>query len=203
MDVDPDKALAALEQLEGERERRLQAKVDSGEVVVQTVTVVCTRDGDVEEATARGLARNPAPDDGRPVHREFFYVFTGVPRDPNFGQWERSPQIQIASSEGTADPPNEVEPARPGVHLSPTEPTYIFTTTRAATNDDPGAISEALWSVDEDGCVVLTNLEGRHITGRALLKDEDPLTVARSLLREAEAPIDFNRPLRYPKLGLA
>jgi hypothetical protein len=51
--------------------------------------------------------------------------------------------------------------------------------------------------------VVLTNLEGRHITGRALLKDEDPLTVARSLLREAEAPKDFNRPLRYPKLGLA
>ena len=51
--------------------------------------------------------------------------------------------------------------------------------------------------------MVLTNLEGRHITGRALLKDEDPAAVARALLREVEGPKDFNRPLRYPKLGLA
>jgi hypothetical protein len=86
---------------------------------------------------------------------------------------------------------------------SHSQPAYIFVTTRQATNDDPGAIAEALWSVDEDGCVVLTNLEGRHITGRALLKDEDPLTVARALLREAEEPKDFNRPIHYPKLGLA
>jgi hypothetical protein len=91
------------------------------------------------------------------------------------------------------------------VNLSPSsQPAYIFTTTRPATDDgDPGAIAEALWSVDEDGCVVLTNLEGRHIGGRALLKDEDPAAVARSLLREAEAPKDFNRPIHYLKLGLA
>ena len=30
-DIDHDKALAALEQLEAEKERRLQAKIDSGE----------------------------------------------------------------------------------------------------------------------------------------------------------------------------
>jgi hypothetical protein len=203
-DIDPDKALAALEQLEAERGRRLQDKIDSGELVSQTITVVCTRDEDVEEATARALARHPALDDGRAIHREFFYVFTGVPRDPDFGQWEQSPQVQ-ASSEGIADPPDEVEPAGGDVvNLSPpSQPAYIFVTTRQATNDDPGQIAEALWSVDEDGCVVITNLEGRHINGRALLKDEDPAAVARALLREAEEPKDFQRPIHYPKLGLA
>jgi hypothetical protein len=39
---------------------------------------------------------------------------------------------------------------------------YIFVTTRQATDDgDPGVIAEALWSV-EDGCVVLTDLDGRQ-----------------------------------------
>ncbi len=51
--------------------------------------------------------------------------------------------------------------------------------------------------------MVLTNLEGRYINGRALLKDEDPAAVARALLREAEAPKDFQRPLHYPKMGHA
>ena len=201
-DIDPDRALAALEQLEAEKERRLQGKIDSGELVPQTVTVVCFRDEDVEEATARALARHPAPDDGRTV-REFFYVFSGVPRDPAFGQWV---QIQTASSEeGIIAHPDEVEPAGGDVvNLSPpSQPAYIFTTTRQATNDDPGAIAEALWSVDEDGCVVLTNLEGRYIGGRALLKDEDPAAVARALLREAEEPKDFQRPIHYPKMGHA
>ncbi len=200
-DIDPDRALAALEQLEAEKARRLQAQVDSGEVVsIQTVVVV-GRDEDAEEATARAIARHPIPDDGHSV-REFFYIFTGVPRDPDFGQWV-PPQIQTPSSEG-ADHPSP-ESAGVGVHLSPaTEPAYIFTTTRQATKDgDPGQIAEALWSVDEEGCVALTNREGRHIGGRALLKDEDPAAVARALLREAEEPKDFQRPIHYPKLGLA
>jgi hypothetical protein len=206
-DIDPDKALAALEQLEAERGRRLQDKIDSGEVVVQTITVVCTRDEDVEEATARALARHPALDDGREVHREFYYVFTGVPRDPDHWKEENTPQAaetDASSTKGPLSAPDEVEPAGVRVNLSPpSQPAYIFVTTRPATADDPGQISEARWYVDEDGCVVITTLEGRHITGRALLKDEDPAAVARSLLRESEGPKDFNRPISYPKLGLA
>ena len=202
-DIDRAKALAALEQLEAEKARRLQAKIDSGEVVSVQTTVVVGPDESIEDAKARALARHPVSDDGRAVHHEFFFVVTGVPRDPDFGQW--GPQAQTASSEeGIADPPSS-EPAGDGrVNLSPpSQPEYIFTTTRQATNDgDPGQIAEALWSVD-DGAVVLTDLEGRHITGRALLKDEDPLTVARALLREAEEPKSFNHPISYPKLGLA
>jgi hypothetical protein len=203
MDIDDhDKTLAALEQLEAERARRLQDKIDSGEAVsIQTTVVVEARE-DTENACERALSNLPtSTPDGRPIHHDLIVVVTGVPRDAGFGNWV-PPQIQTASSEG-ADHPDEVEPAAGVLLSSRSRPAYIFTTTRPATNDgDPGQIAEALWSVD-DGAVVLTNLEGRHITGRALLKDEDPAAVARSLLREAEEPKDFHRPINYPKLGLA
>jgi hypothetical protein len=51
--------------------------------------------------------------------------------------------------------------------------------------------------------VVLTDLDGKHMTSRALLKGQDAAAVARALLREAEEPKSFNHPIRYPKLGLA
>ena len=50
---------------------------------------------------------------------------------------------------------------------------------------------------------MLRDRDDKHITSRALLKDEDPAAVARALLREAEEPKDFHRPINYPKLGLA
>jgi hypothetical protein len=204
MDIDPDKALAALE---AEKERRLQAKIDAGELVVQTVTVVCARDEDVEEATARELAKHPAPDDGREVHREFFYVFTGVPRGPDYWKKEESsPQAAeaSASSEGIADPPDEVEPAGSGVAIlsAPSQPTYVRVIISNGNDNDPGVIAEGYYTI-EDGAVILRDRDDKHLTSRALLPGQDPLGVARALLREVEEPEDFNRPLHYPKLGLA
>jgi hypothetical protein len=202
-DIDPEKARAALEQLEAEKERRLQAKIDAGEMVKIETVVVVGRDEDEEEATARAIAKHPGPEDGRPVHREFYYIFTGVPRgDPD--QAEPAPQVQTASSEGTWSPPS-AEPAASGPlipHSQPT-PAYVRVVVSNGNDDgDPGAIAEA-WYTVEDGLVVLRDADDKHITSRALLKGEDPLPVARALLREAEAPKDFNRPIHYPKLGLA
>jgi hypothetical protein len=68
--------------------------------------------------------------------------------------------------------------------------------------DDPGAIVEA-WYVIEAGLLVLRDADDKHIASRMLLKDDDPALLAKSLLREREAPKDFNRPIHYPKLGLA
>jgi hypothetical protein len=205
-DTDPAKLEAALEQLEIEKARRRQAKIDAGEMVsIQTVVVVAAadEDEDLEDATARAIAKHPAPDDGRPVHREFAYIITGVPRgDPD--QAEPSPQLQTASEEGNSSPPSE-EPAGSGVaNLSaPSQPTYVRVTIRNGNDDgDPGAIAEAYYTI-EDGVVVLRDPDDKHITSRALLKGEDPAVLARSLLREAEQPKDFNRPIHHPKLGLA
>jgi hypothetical protein len=177
-------------------------------VSVQT-TVVVGPDESIEDAKARALAKHPAPDDGRAVHREFFYVFTGVPRDPDYWKEKTSSPLAEtgASSEGIADPPDEVETAGSGAAilsaLSQPTPTYVRVTIRNGDEDgDPGVIAEAYYTI-EDGAVILRNADDRHITSRALLKDEDPAAVARSLLREAEEPKDFARPIRYPKLGLA
>jgi hypothetical protein len=201
-DIDHDKAAAILEQLEAEKARRLQAKIDAGECVsIQTVVVV-GRDEDIEDAKARAIAKHPAPDDGRTVHREFFYVFTGVPRgDPD--QAEPAPQVQTASSEeGPSHPSTEVEPAASGP-LSCSRPTYVRVTIRNGDDDgDPGQIAEAYYTI-EDGLVVLRDSDDKHLTSRALLKGQDPLAVARALLREAEEPESFHRPISYPKLGLA
>jgi hypothetical protein len=204
-DINHDKALAALEQLETEKERRLQAKIDSGEMVSIRTVVVASPDEDIEDAKARAVAKHPVPNDGRPVHREFFYVFTGVPRGPDYWKEENSspPEIE-ANVVHMRHSPSLGEQAPGGTSLSPArEPAYIFVTIRNGNEDgDPGQIAEALWSVD-DGAVVLTDLDGRHISGRALLPGQDPLAVARALLRKAEEPESFNRPISYPKLGLA
>jgi hypothetical protein len=197
---DPDKLESALVRLENERERRLQAKIDAGEVVLVTTHVVVHRGESVEEATARAITRNPIPDDH---HRELFFIFTGVPGPaPDFGK----PQVQTASSEGTLSPPAEV-PAGSGAVLSsaatsqPT-PVYIWVTVSNGGDGDPGAIAEAWWTI-EAGLLELRDSDDKYITSRMLLKGDDPAVLARSLLREAEAPKDFNRPIHYPKLGLA
>jgi hypothetical protein len=182
--------------------RRRQAKIDAGEMVsIQTVVVVAAADEDLEDATARAIARHPAPDDGRPVHREFAYIITGVPRgDPD--QAEPSPQLQTASSEGPSHPSEEPARSEPPFTCC-SQPTYVRVTIRNGDDDgDPGQIAEAYYTI-EDGVVVLRDRDEKHMTSRALLKGGDPAAVARALLREVEKPESFNRPIRYPKLGLA
>jgi hypothetical protein len=202
-DIDPEKARAALEQLEAEQARRLQAKIASGEVVSVQTTVVVHPDESIEDAQARALARHPVSDsDGRAVHRELFFVFTGVPRDPDHWKEENSsPQAAetSASSEEPSRPSEEPAASRP----SCSEPTYVRITISNGTDDgDPGAIAEAYFTI-EDGLLVLRDSDDKHITSRALLKGDDPAVLAKSLLREAEEPNDFQRQIRYPKLGFA
>jgi hypothetical protein len=202
-DIDPDKALAALE---AEKERRLQAKIDSGEVVlVQTTVVVGARDEDTEAAYERVLENLPtSTPDGREIHHDLFVVVTGVPRATE-EETSSPPETNTASSEeGITSRPSD-EPARGGEVLSPSppsEPTYVRITIRNGGDDDPGVIAEGYYTV-EDGAVILRDRDDKHLTSRALLKGEDPAVLAKSLLREAEQPKDFNRPIHYPKLGLA
>jgi hypothetical protein len=200
-DINHEKTLAALERLESEKERRLQEKIDAGELVSIQTVVVCYRDEDVEEATARALARHPAPDG--PVHREFSYIFSGLPRGAaDIGQqW---PQVQPASSTRSLSASSE-EPAGSGGVSSPSppsQPTYVRVILQNGENGDPGQIAEAFFTV-EDGAVVLRDTDAKFITSRALLAGEDPAVLARILLREAEEPKDFQRPIHYPKMGLA
>ena len=204
MDIDDhDKTLAALEQLEAERGRRLQDKIDSGEAVsIQTTVVVEARE-DTEDACERALSNLPtSTPDGRPIHHDLIVVVTGVPRDAGFGNWVPP---QTASSKGTTDHPDE-ETTRSGEvssPSSPSEPAYVRVTVRNGDeDDDPGQIVEA-WYTIEDGLLVLRDSNDKHITSRALLKGEDPAMLAKILLREREGQNDFQQPIHYPKLGFA
>ena len=88
------------------------------------------------------------------------------------------------------------------ISLLASQPTYVRVTIRNGDDDDPGQIAEAYYTI-EDGSVVLRDADDKHITSRALLKGRGPGRRRPTLLREAEEPKSFNRPIRYPKLGLA
>jgi hypothetical protein len=196
MDIDRDKALAALAQLESEKARRLQEKVDSGEAVLWSGAPIVVSLCDEEDARA---SLPTTTSDGRPIYYNgdvVTAVVTPIPRKPEYST------VQTASPEEGLTRPSDGVEAASGPSISCSRPTYIFVTTRAATSADPGVIAEA-WFIVEDGAVVLRDADDKHFGGRALLKDEDPATVARSLLREQEAPKDFQRQIHYQKLGLA
>jgi hypothetical protein len=204
MDIDDhDKTLAALEQLEAERGRRLQDKIDSGEAVsVQTTVVVGAHDDDTEDAVDRHLANLPTlTTDGRPIHYDLLVIVTGVPRGPYLpGKWV--PPVQTASSAEGALPSEET--TRSGEVSSPSsssEPAYVRVTVRHGDEDDPGQIAEA-WYTIEEGLLVLRDADDKHITSRGLLKGEDPAVLARILLHE-RAPNEFQQPIRYKTLGIA
>jgi hypothetical protein len=199
MDIDPNKALAALEQLEAEKERRLQAKIDAGEAVSIIATVL---EGEsIEQAKARALASHVS--DGRAVHFELWHVNTGVPRAPD----SCSP-----SAWAGAPPSRYEEPVASGEYhqvaseefKAPSQPeAYVRIQVRPSSDDgDPGEIAEAWFSVD-DGHVALRDSKHRHITSRALMEGQNPADIARQLLHEARQPAGFNRRLDYPKLGAA
>jgi hypothetical protein len=196
MDIDHDKALAALAQLESEKDRRLQAKIDSGEAVLWSGAPAVIVLGDEEVASLPTTTS-----DGRPFYYDGNVVTAVVTPIPKKEEYKySSPQVQASSEEG-ARPSDGVEAAS-GPSISCSRPTYVKVIIRNGGEDDPGQISEA-WYTIEDGAVVLRDANDKHITSRALLNGEDPAVLARILLREAEAPKEFQRPLSYPKLGLA
>jgi hypothetical protein len=195
-----DKDAAALERLEAERARRLQEKIDSGEVVsVQTTVVVGAHDENTEDAVDRHVANLPTlTTDGRPIHYDLLVIVTGVPRGPDLpGQWTAPPQ-PVSS----AQPPGETARSDGVSSPSPSSgPTYVRVIVRNGNEGDPGQIIEARYTV-EDGAIILRDTDGKFITSRALLKDENPAVLARILLRERK-PNEFQEPIKYRKLGLA
>jgi hypothetical protein len=129
-DTDPAKLEAALERLQTEKDRRTQAKIDSGEMIeIQTVVVVHP-DEDEEAARARAVARHPAPDDGREVHRKFFYVFTGVPRAPDHWKEENSSPQAAETGASSEEPSRPSEEASIGPPIPRSQPVYVRVTIR-------------------------------------------------------------------------
>src|SRR5262245_59408948 len=130
--------------------------------------------------------------------------------------WLTMPEIKLRSRlEGTEDRPATEPPERrtytttysrvapPQTGEKRPEPgrwEYFFVTVQDPTEDDPGAIEEAQFAVagDEE---LIADLDGRTMGARRLGPDDDPLVIAKRLLRE-------RRPKRsdklvFPNVGVA
>jgi hypothetical protein len=206
MDIDADKARAVLEQLEAEKQRRREQKVESGEVVVVPLYFVLQGgedDAAIEELKAELLAEAKAKHAGRKVIPEFTAILTGVPRA------DGDTPSNTSGAEGSRLLPEvaEVETPAPVASVSATSlevsPRHICTTIANGSDDglDPGRIAEGVYSV-ERGVLFLTDLDGLHIASKPLSITDDPSAVARRLLRE-RAQNNFGSPINYPKIHLA
>jgi hypothetical protein len=223
-DIDPERALAALTQLEAERERRLQEKIEAGEVVRVPLVIEC---GVYEEADAvweaeaaeRAKARASVAHGDKTIIYDITYIYTGVPRpwdepsDDRYaacvnageGVTSESPPLDCEPPPGATELPagdqfENDEAASESIHEA--SPVYVFITIRHGDDGDPGEIREGMYHVS-GGSVVLTDLDGRQITSRKLLDGKDPAKLARELLRETAPSDDFNRPIAYPRCGVA
>jgi hypothetical protein len=205
-DIDPDKLDAALERLQAEQARRLQARVEAGELVTVPLCVAVSTESKapaaVEQAQARKLAELRSAGEEREVRFDTTVVVTGVaaPGEDIGEEWKPAPRPDIAEPllHEDEDSLRREEPRPPVVE------SYVWVQTRPCRDDDdPGEILEGWFSVDE-GTVTITDREGKYITSRAMIAGEDPAALARLLLREKGPESEsFNRRLDYPKLGIA
>jgi hypothetical protein len=74
-------------------------------------------------------------------------------------------------------------------------------TIQDATDDDPGGIEEGQYYACADGELVVRDLDGRVIARQLLGRGDDPLTVAKRLLRKTASRRPA--PLVFPDAGYA
>jgi hypothetical protein len=187
MDIDPDKAPAALEELKAENERGLNAKIEAGEALRIELTFVGASfeetQASVEAVRERKTEELRASGEKRPIYFDMMQVVTGAPRAPEL--------CSPTASSSTGEPASlrlHEEPVASAAKSVPTckaasqRETHLWVTIRPATNDgDPGEIAEGFYSV-EDGAVVVRDRTHRHITTRALHEGQNPADLARQLL---------------------
>jgi hypothetical protein len=197
-EIPAEKLNDVLANLEAEKERRLQARIDAGELVsVQLFVVVSAAseiDAKTEEAKAQKLAELRSAGEKREVHWDVETIVTGVPRAPDTG-WRKAsiaePHVAEPSSHDEEDAPLPLETAQPS-----TESQYIYAQIR------PDLINEGRFTV-ERGTVFVTDIHGVALANATLPPGQDPASVARRLLRETATEEDFYRRREYPNLGLA
>src|SRR5262249_24106335 len=140
MDIDPDKAIAALEELEAENERRLNVKIEAGEALRIELTFVGASfeetQASVEAARERKTEELRASGEKAPIYFDVMQVVPGVPRAPE----SRS----LTASSSTSEPASlrlHEEPVARAAKSVPTckaasqRETHLWVTIRPATNN--------------------------------------------------------------------
>ena len=210
-DLDPEKARSALEQLEAEKQRRIQARIDAGELRVvgrdPGETLVVGSEEMIEEAVEKAEAEaldkygnNP------PLHFDFEVIVTGVVRARREVLPRRGAPLPTAGRRG---PPEEAPVEGPAefvpVYCAPPQPpAYLYVTVRQATDATPGHIAGRLLRGHQRRAGA-DRYRGQLISSRRLKEGQEPLDVAREMLRKTVNvdQLSFTRDIRYPKGGVA
>ena len=77
----------------------------------------------------------------------------------------------------------------------------IVVQTEAVTETTPGAIAEGYYNLI-DGKVVVADLQGRPIGNEEAKPGDDPVVIAKRILRRGRAQSDFFRPISYLPFNL-
>ena len=190
---DPEKLKAALEHLESERERRIQAKVAEDKAIRQPLVVVLggpeDMDAKVESAKAARLAELRGAGEKREVVFEKQVIITGVPRSPrNYETQSADERPDYGSHLKKYDTrPIPPLPKLPEAKVeAPPDPQHVRTEVRQCKNDDDaGEVVEGYYDVRDGQVYVWTVENGSRPLGQAPLRPgDDVASVARRLLRE-------------------
>jgi hypothetical protein len=228
MDAEYKTVIATIECLEAERRRRIDEKVEKGEVIREELVVGCA--GPEDAPNVHELARAHKLVDG--VEREVIYdpvtvIFTGVPRlgrddkylarlDREYAKLDaeevRQREKEAAAArvtdfhEASRSPEPEYKP--PPMSKAPEElpalewrGVWVQIKGPEPDRNDPGEIAEARYAV-LNGVLYVEDAQGRGLGVQELATEEDAGAVARGIVRKKLGRNQFYRPIAYPNLGL-
>ena len=209
---DPNKLEQAIEQLEAERARRVEAKIEAGQAVRGTPIVV----GGIESIADW---KQPTHDsEGREIvfgPDDVKYIITGVPRadrDPEY-----CARLQRETERGEYDAPNKPLPHQPATETKaapplpkpapeperPPNPQRIRTQVKDPDPErgDPGQVIEGFFDVRDGMLHVWNDTDASPIGTTELKPGDDPAAAARKLLREKSGKhSSFYEPIRYNRV---
>jgi hypothetical protein len=200
----PKTVLAAIERLEAEKRRRIDEKIERGEAVREELVIVrgVSDDASDLEECFKGLTKTD--DAGREVIFDpITVIYTGVPRpgrDKYVARLDREARTRESEIEAAArvaafhegSKSHEPEYKPPLLPKAPEGPAVdelewrpVWVQVRAPNPElgDPGGIAEGRLAVWQ-GMVRVEDIEGRLVGTEALQPGDDPLPIARRLLRE-------------------
>ena len=191
---DPAKIAEALAQLEQERERRINEKIDAGKAIRVPLLATTT----TQDLEARKELKRRELNTDREIIFDTMVVNTGVPRA---GSEERPHVMEKAPA---ADRPDLEPPPQPIMRAPDIpEPKRIMATIPPRDERDCGIVFEGAYTVTS-GMVHVTDADGRPLGSLPVAIGDDVELIARRLLRDklGGAHSDFLGPIRYPRISI-
>ena len=191
---DPAKIAEALAQLEQERERRINEKIDAGKAI-RVPLLATTTTQDLE--TRKELKRRELNTD-REIIFDTVVVNTGVPRAGPGDLIRRVTEKAPAAQPGPEPPPQPIMRA-PDIP----EPKRIMATIPPRDERDCGIVFEGAYTV-ASGMVHVADQDGKPLGSLPVAVGDDVELIARRLLRDklGGAHSDFLGPIRYPRISI-